>query len=100
MGFIVNKNDLIMQVSETSGLSKADATKALDSVLDAITEALKAEEEVRLVGFGTFTTMRRKATEGRNPKTGEKIQIPESIVPKFKVGKTLKDSVSDALNKK
>lgn len=92
----MNKNELITQVSEASNLTKADATRAIDAFLDVITNALQQEREVRLVGFGTFTTARRDATEGRNPRTGEKIQIPASVLPKFKAGKTLKDAVSKA----
>lgn len=92
----MNKNDLISKVAEVSGLTKADASKAVDGLFEAITDSLKNEQEVRLVGFGTFTTARRQATEGRNPRTGEKINIPASVVPKFKPGKTLKDAVSAA----
>jgi DNA-binding protein HU-beta len=90
----VNKNDLIAEVADRSGLSKADATKAVDYVFDIITESLKKEEEVRLVGFGTFNVSHRAATEGRNPRTGEAIQIPASKQPKFKAGKGLKDAVN------
>jgi DNA-binding protein HU-beta len=75
-------------------MSKTDATKATDAVLDSITTALKKGNEVRLVGFGTFHVTRRKATEGRNPRTGEKIQIPASKQPKFKAGKALKDAMN------
>lgn len=90
----MNKNDLIAQVSEGADMSKADATKAVDSVFDTITESLKGGNEVRLVGFGTFAVTRRQASEGRNPRTGEKIQIPASNQPKFKAGKGLKDAVN------
>jgi DNA-binding protein HU-beta len=90
----VNKNDLVAKVATTAGLSKADSTKAVDSVFDAITASLKGGEEVRLVGFGTFSISNRRATEGRNPRTGEKIKIPASKQPKFKAGKALKDSVN------
>ncbi|MAB14558.1 HU family DNA-binding protein [Parvibaculum sp.] len=90
----MNKNDLIAEVADRSGLSKADATKAVDYVFDIITESLKKEEEVRLVGFGTFNVSHRAATEGRNPRTGEAIQIPASKQPKFKAGKGLKDAVN------
>ncbi len=90
----VNKNDLIAHVAEASDLSKADAGKAVDAVLDGITGALQAGDEVRLVGFGTFSVANRAASEGRNPRTGEKIQIPASKQPKFKVGKALKDAVN------
>ena len=90
----VNKNDLIAKVADTTDLAKAEATKAVDSVFDIITDSLKQGEEVRLVGFGTFSVTRRAASEGRNPRTGEKIQIPASNQPKFKAGKQLKDSVN------
>ncbi|MEX0827540.1 MAG: HU family DNA-binding protein [Haliea sp.] len=90
----MNKNDLIATVASNTGLSKADATKAVDGVFDAITDSLKSKTEVRLVGFGTFSVSRRAATTGRNPRTGESIQIPASNQPKFKAGKALKDSVN------
>ncbi len=93
-GINVNKNDLVTKVASLSGLTKADATRAVDGIFEAITESLKQDEEVRLVGFGTFTTARRAASEGRNPRTGEKINIPASIAPKFKAGKGLKDAVA------
>jgi len=90
----VNKNDLIAQVADRTELSRADATKVIDAALESITEALKAGDEVRLVGFGTFAVSSRAASEGRNPRTGEKIVIPASKQPKFKAGKGLKDSVN------
>jgi DNA-binding protein HU-beta len=90
----VNKNDLVATVADTSGLSRADATKAVDAVFEAITQSLKQGTEVRLVGFGTFTASKRQATTGRNPRTGEEIQIPASTQPKFKAGKGLKDALN------
>ena len=90
----MNKNDLVAAVSGSAGLSKADAAKAVDSVFDSITDSLKGGNEVRLVGFGTFSVANRKASVGRNPRTGEKIQIPASRQPKFKAGKALKDAVN------
>jgi DNA-binding protein HU-beta len=90
----MNKNDLIGQVADDSGLSKADATKAVDAVLDNIAGSLSNGGEVRLVGFGTFSVTHRKATTGRNPRTGESIQIKASNQPKFKAGKALKDAVN------
>ena len=89
----MNKNDLIAAVADSTALSKADATKAVDAVFDIITGSLKSGNEVRLVGFGTFSVAQRKATQGRNPQTGATIQIPASKQPKFKAGKQLKDSV-------
>ena len=90
----MNKNDLIAAVAEKSGLSKADSGKAVDGVFDAISGTLKSKGEVRIVGFGTFSTAERKATAGRNPRTGEALQIAASTQPKFKAGKGLKDAVN------
>lgn len=90
----MNKNDLISSVAADSGLSKADATKAVDAVFDSIEKSLKSGNEVRLVGFGTFSVADRKASTGRNPRTGETIQIPASKQPKFKAGKGLKEAVN------
>ena len=90
----MNKNDLVAAVASKTELSKGDAGKAVDAVVDAITETLKSGGEVRLVGFGTFLVSARAASEGRNPQTGEKISIPASKLPKFKAGKGLKDSVN------
>jgi DNA-binding protein HU-beta len=90
----VNKNDLVSSVAADSGLSKADATKAVDAVFDNIEKSLKSGNEVRLVGFGTFSVADRKASTGRNPRTGESIQIPASKQPKFKAGKGLKEAVN------
>ncbi|MBL70516.1 MAG: DNA-binding protein HU [Rhodobiaceae bacterium] len=90
----MNKNDLISQVADDTGLSKVDATKAVDAVLDNIAGSLSNGGEVRLVGFGTFSVTHRKATTGRNPRTGEAIQIKASNQPKFKAGKALKDAVN------
>ncbi|KAF0224879.1 MAG: DNA-binding protein [Rhodospirillaceae bacterium] len=89
----MNKNDLVTAVAASAGLSKADAAKAVDGVFDAISGALAGGDDVRLVGFGTFAVSERAASEGRNPRTGETIQIPASKQPKFKAGKGLKDSV-------
>ena len=90
----MNKNDLIAAVAASSGLSKADATQAVESVFDTVTNTLRSGGEVRLVGFGTFSVSTRKASTGRNPRTGEPIQIPETKQPKFKAGKGLKDAVN------
>ncbi len=89
----MNKNDLVTAVAGATGLSKSDAANAVDSVFQAITTSLQSGDEVRLVGFGTFAVAERAASEGRNPRTGDKIQIPASKQPKFKAGKGLKDSV-------
>lgn len=90
----MNKNDLISAVADQSGLSKSDSSKAVEAVFDAITGALKTGGEVRLVGFGTFSVSQRKASTGRNPRTGEKMEIKASAQPKFKAGKGLKDAVN------
>lgn len=91
----MNKSELVAAVAEKSGLTKVDSTKALDSLLEAITEALTKEEKVQLVGFGTFEVRHRKAREGRNPRNPEeKIHIPASKAPVFKAGKTLKEAVN------
>ncbi len=89
-----NKNDLIGIVADKAGLTKAQAGDAVDAVFDAITGSLKGGEEVRLVGFGTFSVSRRKASTGRNPATGAEIKIPASNQAKFKPGKGLKDSIN------
>lgn len=90
----MNKGDLVDAVAAESGLSKADATRAVDSVINAITQALKAGKQVSLVGFGTFTVKTRAARTGRNPRTGEAIEIRASKVPGFRAGKALKDAVN------
>ena len=90
----MNKNDLVSFVSTECGLTKNDATKATDSVLKAITTSLAKGQEVRLVGFGTFAISHRKASEGRNPRTGEKIKIAAAKLPKFRAGKALKEAVA------
>ena len=90
----MNKNDLVDAVASSTDLSKSDAAKAVDGVVDAVTAALSDGGEVRLVGFGTFSVSHRKATTGRNPRTGESIQISATNVPKFKSGKALKAAVN------
>ena len=90
----MNKNELVDAVASSANLKKSEATKAVDAVFDSITDSLKKGDEVRLVGFGTFTVSKRNASEGRNPRTGEKIQIAASKQPKFKAGKGLKDAVN------
>jgi DNA-binding protein HU-beta len=89
----VNKMELIAAVADSTDLSRAKATEVVDALFGAIEGALKKKEEVRLVGFGTFVTASRAATTGRNPRTGEEMQIPASISVKFKAGKGLKDAV-------
>ena len=90
----MNKGELIESVAAKSGLSRADATKAVDAVLDSVTSTLAGGGGVSLVGFGTFSVKARAARMGRNPRTGEAIQIKASNVPGFKAGKALKDAVN------
>jgi DNA-binding protein HU-beta len=90
----VNKAELIDVVAVSADLSKADATRAIESVLDTITNALKAGDTVSLVGFGSFVVKARAARTGRNPQTGAAINIAASKVPGFKPGKALKDTVN------
>jgi DNA-binding protein HU-beta len=90
----VNKNDLVSSVAEASGLTKADAGRAVDGVFDTIASALSSGDDVRIVGFGSFSVANRAASTGRNPRTGEEIQIPASKQPKFKAGAPLKASVN------
>ncbi len=89
----MTKTELIDKISSGAGLSKADATRALDSTLDAVKAALKKGQKVTLVGFGTFAVTKRKARKGRNPRTGQVINIPAAKTPKFTAGKALKDAV-------
>lgn len=90
----MNKGELIDAVADTANLSKADAGRAVDAVLDTITNSLKKDSQVSLVGFGTFSVKRRAARNGRNPRTGETIFIAATNVPGFKAGKALKDAVN------
>ncbi|HLR08138.1 MAG TPA: HU family DNA-binding protein [Bacillota bacterium] len=89
----MNKTDLINAVAEKSELSKKDAAKAVDAVFESVMESLKKGEKVQLIGFGNFEVRERSARKGRNPQTGEEIEIPASRVPAFKPGKALKESV-------
>jgi DNA-binding protein HU-beta len=90
----VNKNELVDAVATATGSKKSEAAHAVDAVFEAISGALKTGDEVRLVGFGTFHVAERKAGEGRNPRTGQKIKISASKQAKFKAGKTLKDALN------
>ena len=90
----MNKNDLISSVADSSGLTKADAGRAVDGVFDSIASALASGDDVRIVGFGSFSVANRAASTGRNPRTGEEIQIPASKQPKFKAGAPLKSAVN------
>jgi DNA-binding protein HU-beta len=91
----VNKQDLVTKVASKADLSKTKAAEAVDAMIDAIKASLKKGDDVRLVGFGTFSVAKRSATTGRNPRTGEPIKIPASKQPKFKAGKELKQAVNN-----
>ena len=90
----MNKSELIEAVAKSADLSKADAGRAVDAVIESVTKALKKKDTVSLVGFGTFSVRKRAARMGRNPKTGEAIKIKASKTPAFKAGKALKDAVN------
>ncbi|MBU8905364.1 HU family DNA-binding protein [Desertibacillus haloalkaliphilus] len=89
----MNKTDLVNEVSEKTELAKKDATNAVNAVFESITDALAKGDNVQLIGFGTFEVRERSARKGRNPQTGEEIEIAASKTPAFKAGKQLKDSV-------
>ncbi len=91
----MNKHQLIDAMVASTDLTRTAANKALDAVLNVITQALSANDSVSLVGFGTFSVRKRAARAGRNPKTGDVIQIAEALMPCFKPGKTLKEAVSE-----
>ena len=90
----MNKTELIDAIAAAADLPKASAGRALDAVVDSITDALKKGDQVSLVGFGTFSVKHRSARTGRNPQTGEPIEISAAKIPSFKAGKALKDAVN------
>lgn len=90
----MNKQELIGAVADATGMARNDAGRAVEAVIDTISDALKRGDEVRLVGFGTFAVSTRKASVGRNPRTGEPMQLKATAQPKFKAGKNLKDACS------
>lgn len=90
----MNKSELIDAMADASDLTKADAGRALDAFMSAVTNALKSDDSVALVGFGTFSVKDRAERKGRNPQTGEEITIKAAKIPSFKAGKGLKDSVN------
>jgi DNA-binding protein HU-beta len=90
----MNKTELVAAVAEKEGLEKKVAEKAVNGVLNAVTDALAAGDKLQLVGFGTFEVKDRAAKQARNPKTGEVVQVPASKSPTFKAGKALKDAVA------
>ena len=89
----MNKQELISKIADSAKTTKSEAASVLDSFIDVITKSLKKGNDVRLTGFGTFTVTKRKATQGRNPRTGQTIKIAASTQPKFRAGKSLKDAV-------
>ncbi len=90
----MNKTELVAEIAKNTGLTKVDSERAVEAFLNAVTATLKKGDEVRLVGFGTFSVTKREATEGRNPRTGETIKIAACKQPKFKAGKALKDALN------
>ena len=93
-GFSVNKSELIDAIAESADISKAAAGRAIDAVVESVTNALKEGDQVTLIGFGTFSVKDRAARTGRNPQTGAEIQIAAAKIPSFKAGKGLKDAVN------
>ena len=91
----MNKTELVAAIAEQAELSKKDSEKALKAFVDVVTEELKKEHKVQLVGFGTFEVTKRAAREGRNPQTGSVMKIDACKAPKFKAGKPLKDAVNE-----
>lgn len=90
----MSKESLVKEVAEQAGVTKADASKVIEAIFDTIQGSLKKGEPVSLVGFGSFKVSKRNARTGRNPRTGEAISIPETIVPSFSAGKTLKEAIN------
>ena len=90
----MNKTELIAAIAEKAGISKKDSEKALKAFVDVVTEQLKNDDKVQLVGFGTFEVSKRAAREGRNPQTGKTMKIEACKAPKFKAGKALKDAIN------
>jgi DNA-binding protein HU-beta len=90
----MNKNEFVSSVAAKAGLSKADAKKAIDAFCETVSEVLKANDKITLVGFGTFEQRTRNARTGCDPRTNAKIEIPASKVPAFKAGKAFKDAVN------
>ena len=90
----MNKAELVAEIAKNTGLTKVDSEKATEVLLNTVAATLKKGDEVRLVGFGTFSVTKRPASTGRNPRTGAEIKIPASKQPKFKAGKALKDALN------
>ena len=96
----MNKAEMVAKIADDAGITKTQANAALDSFVESVTKTLKGGGKVTLVGFGTFLVAHRKATEGRNPRTGAVIKIAASNQPKFKAGKALKDAVNKTAKRK
>ena len=90
----MNKTELLAAIAEKAEISKKDSEKALKAFVDVVTEQLKNDDKVQLVGFGTFEVSKRAAREGRNPQTGKTMKIAACKAPKFKAGKALKDAIN------
>lgn len=90
----MNKSELVSAIAEQAGLTKDQANKAVDALQNVVTEALKKGDDVKMVGFGTFSVAKREATVARNPRSGEPVNVPASNTPKFKAGIGLKDAVN------
>ena len=90
----MNRGEFVAAISDASGLTKADADRALEAMFKVVKKTLKSGDSVSLVGFGTFVVRKRAAREARNPRTGETVQVPASMNPAFKPGKALKDAVN------
>ena len=90
----MTKASLVEYIAENAGLTKADATRALEAMLEGVTKGLKEEGKVTLVGFGTFSAKKREARTGRNPQTGAEVKIAARVVPGFKAGNKLKDALN------
>ncbi len=90
----MNKNEMISAVADATGLTKAQASDAVEAVFNCMTGALKGGDDVRVPSFGIFSAAKRKATTARNPQTGATVDVPASVVPKFKPSKTLKDMLN------
>lgn len=90
----MTKAELVSAIAEEAGITKASAEKSVKAIIEGITDCLKKEDKLTLVGFGAFDTTKRAARKGQNPQTGKKINIPASVSPKFRAGKALKDAVN------
>ena len=90
----MTKQNLVNYIAEETGMTKADATRALEAMIEGVVEGLKTKKKVTLVGFGTFSAKKRDARTGRNPQTGDPVKIPAHVAPAFKAGNKLKDALN------